>query len=328
MRHGSDDLTRCSDGPLLAAPVCVDRGVIATARELFEARHYPSVIAVCGDALDEEPDCLPLLLLRARAHIALRRDLDAQADLRDVIRLDGECSLAFRLLGELAARRDENESAAVFFREALRLDPGDRSAHDWLQIVDAAAPKRATRDEPPRFARGTQPLDPADVRGEPRTAARIARPPEPRPARPPSVPAQESWIMCADPRTEASIERPTKPFGHDAERAARRPVPRPPAPTPSSSVETTTLAGRPPLQPPARPARTARTSTPELPGFGEYLVASGILTRERLRAAQAYQRSMKVQLSTAVVTLGLATPQRIAWATAAHHSQIARDRPQ
>jgi hypothetical protein len=69
-----------------------------------------------------------------------------------------------------------------------------------------------------------------------------------------------------------------------------------------------------------------RGPTPELPGFGEYLVASGILTRERLRAAQAYQRSMKVQLSTAIVTLGLATPQRIEWAAVAHQSQLARER--
>jgi hypothetical protein len=64
---------------------------------------------------------------------------------------------------------------------------------------------------------------------------------------------------------------------------------------------------------------------PEPPGFGEYLVATGILTRERLRAAQAYQRSMKVQLSTAIVTLGLATPQRIEWAAVSHQAQLARD---
>ena len=67
-----------------------------------------------------------------------------------------------------------------------------------------------------------------------------------------------------------------------------------------------------------------RGPVPELPGFGDYLVTSGILTRERLRAAQAYQRSMKVQLSTAIVTLGLATPQRIEWAAVAHQSQVAR----
>jgi hypothetical protein len=69
-----------------------------------------------------------------------------------------------------------------------------------------------------------------------------------------------------------------------------------------------------------------RGSVPELPGFGDYLVSTGILTRERLRAAQAYQRSMKVQLSTAIVTLGLATPQRIEWAAVAHQSQLGRER--
>ncbi|HZJ68330.1 MAG TPA: tetratricopeptide repeat protein [Kofleriaceae bacterium] len=120
----------------------MDRGVIATAFELFAARHYPGVVAVCTDALEEEPECVPLLLLRARANVALRRDLDAQADLRDVIRLDPRSVLAYRLLGELAARCDENESAAQYFREALRLDPDDREARDWLQVVDApvAAP--------------------------------------------------------------------------------------------------------------------------------------------------------------------------------------------
>jgi hypothetical protein len=94
-------------------------------------------------------------------------------------------------------------------------------------------------------------------------------------------------------------------------------------------MERSTLPGRPPTQPPARqaPRIIARGPTPELPGFGEYLVATGILSRERLRAAQAYQRSMKVQLSTAIVTLGLATPQRIEWAAVAHQSQLARERP-
>jgi hypothetical protein len=71
---------------------------------------------------------------------------------------------------------------------------------------------------------------------------------------------------------------------------------------------------------------TMRGPTPELPGFGDYLVASGILTRDRLRAAEAYQRSMRVQLSTAIVTLGLASPQRIEWAAVAHQSQLARER--
>jgi hypothetical protein len=84
--------------------------------------------------------------------------------------------------------------------------------------------------------------------------------------------------------------------------------------------EPTTLRGQP-----IQRAITKRP-VPELPGFGDYLVETGILSRERLRAAQAYQRSMKVQLSTAIVTLGLATPQRIEWAAVAHQSERRRER--
>lgn len=286
---------------MLILTLRVDRAVIATAEELFEARHYPSVVAMITDALEHEPECVELLLIRARAHIALRRDLDAQADLRDVIRLDHGCAIAFRLLGELAARRNENPAAATFFREALRLDPDDHEARDWLAIVDslrpaaaaiklpapAAAAGRYSRPETERFAKGTQP------------------PPD--------------------------LERPTQPqFARGSDRGGFAM----PAPLPRRAPEPT-LTGRPAAPVPAKPA-VSRTSsrpitsrplpTPELPGFGEYLVASGILTRERLRAAQAYQRSMKVQLTTAIVTLGLATPQRIEWACVAHQSQVGRER--
>jgi tetratricopeptide (TPR) repeat protein len=285
----------------------VDRGVIATAAELFDARHYPGVVAMCSDALDDEPECVPLLLVRARARMALRRDLDAQADLRDVIRLDPQCALAYRLLGELAARTDDNASAASLFREALRLAPDDREAHDWLLIVSApsrpAEPRRraASSSSQARLARGTQPPDPGDD----------------RPTQPFGCVVDRSALPAADqprprPRTEPLSKTP-----------APEPLPPPP------ELERATLSGRPPTLPPARPAPriASRSQTPELPGFGEYLVATGILTRERLRAAQAYQRSMKVQLSTAIVTLGLASPQRIEWAAVAHQSQMLRDRP-
>lgn len=278
----------------------MDRGVIATATELFEARHYPGVVAMVSDALEDEPECVPLLLIRARAHIALRRDLDAQADLRDVIRLDPQCATAYRLLGELAARRDENEHAATFFREALRLDPRDQEARDWLLIVDSVRPAAVaqklpapataagrvlSRESVPRFAKGTQPPD------------------------------------------EPHVERPTQPFGQRLPESFQLGPVRAPDIDPKP-----TLTGRPPAPAPAKPAPRmssrpiARPSTPELPGFGDYLVASGILTRERLRAAQAYQRSMKVQLTTAIVTLGLATPQRIEWACVAHQAQLASER--
>lgn len=323
MLHGSDSLTCSGAGPCLAVTQGVDRGVIATASELFEARHYPGVVAMCSDALEDEPECLPLLLIRARALIGLRRDLDAQADLRDIIRLDPRCSLAYRLLGELAARRDENESAAIFFREALRLDPDDREAHDWLLIVDASL----------RPAAGTAKL-PAHAAAAGRFSSTSRREPSGKPR----------LARGTQPPGNSPDERPTTPLARGRDRrgdAWQTPLARPAVrpvlqPQPEAAAPVSTLTGRPASQLPAKEAprlapppasrSTARGPTPELPGFGEYLVANGILTRERLRAAQAYQRSMKVQLSTAIVTLGLATPQRIEWAAVAHQSQLAHER--
>ena len=344
----------------------MDRGVIATAEELFAARHFPGVVAMCTDALEAEPDCVELMVIRARAHIALRRDLDAQADLRDIIRLDPTCSVAYRLLGELAARRDENESAAIFFREAIRLDPSDREAHDWLAIVDVSLrPAAVAKHIPaPAAAAGRFPVTRAPVeRGrsaaEPNSPHRSLSAPARTIQRPGSQPR---FARGTHPPSEHE-ERPTEPFPRGSARSgdlwktptperreltmdladgsAPAPIPTtplplpPPPPHPARAKEAApfvTIPGRPATQPPAPPTKIpaprpiTRGPTPELPGFGEYLVTSGIISRERLRAAQAYQRSMKVQLSTAIVTLGLATPQRIEWAAVAHQSQLARDR--
>jgi hypothetical protein len=280
--------------------------------------------------------------MRARAHIALRRDLDAQADLRDIIRLEPQCGIAYRLLGELAARRDENESAAIFFREAVRLDPDDSEAADWLLVVDVQVRPAAVAKKLPapaaaagRFPRAQSPR-PVGIR-EPDTDP--LRTIEARPVR---------VARGTYPPAEQQDERPTKPFARGSQQngetwktPAMMPAVSHPAgmfrvlPLPAPVLEVPTMQGRPPTQPPAKEAPKLapvplrpipRSQTPELPGFGDYLVTSGILTRERLRAAQAYQRSMRVQLSTAIVTLGLATPQRIEWAAVAHQSQLAQNR--
>lgn len=327
---------------MLARPLLrfdpVDRAVIATAFELFAARHYPGVVAVCTDALDDEPECVPLLLFRARANVALRRDLEAQADLRDVIRLDPRSTLGYRLLGELAARNDESDAAAQFFREALRLDPDDREARDWLLIVEAPArpaagaarlpatasaagrfspsPRPRPQTAPNRFPRGTQPHEPHLEERPTQPFGRVPAPADTRSAHP-------------DPADPGPDTGTTGVRGADTAPTGVRVV----KPAPPSALHTPipTLHGRPAPQPPAKPAPrlAARTTTrmqiPELPGFGEYLVTAGILTRERLRVAQAYQRSMKVQLSTAIITLGLASPQRIEWAAVAHQSELAGD---
>ena len=343
-------------GPHLADSCPVDRAVIATAQELFESRHYPGVIALISDALEEAPEHVEALILRARANMALRRDLEAQADLRDIIRLDPQCGVAYRLLGQLAARRDENESAAIFFREALRLDPGDREAIEWLQVLGATArpaaaahklpapaaaagrfPRaRTAGDTPrslsspartehrpgsqPRFAKGTQAPDderPTERKGHEGPTMRFGSADGNRPVRTTNLPSLGNGARAGD-IVDGHTSVP--PLASHHARAIQLPLPpEEPATTQFArgSEPIRTLAGRP-----SRPL--TRSSVPELPGFGEYLVESGILTRERLRAAQAYQRSMRVQLSTAIVTLGLATPQRIEWAAVAHQSQQKR----
>ncbi|HEX4454106.1 MAG TPA: hypothetical protein VH143_24755 [Kofleriaceae bacterium] len=265
----------------------MDRGVIATANELFEARHYPGVVALVSDALDEEPECVPLLLVRAKARIALRRDLDAQGDLRDIIRIDPHCGSAYRLLGELSARRNENESAAIFFREALRLSPDDRDAADWLAIVERPARPAAAVHQLPAHAAAAGRFPTRLAKGTASPDFELERPTAPYAAAPPARGSQRNTRLGSE---RDSCGEPTTLRGQPVQRAfVKRPV-------------------------------------PELPGFGDYLVETGILTRERLRAAQAYQRSMRVQLSTAIVTLGLATPQRIEWAAVAHQSERGRDR--
>jgi hypothetical protein len=310
----------------------VDRGVIATAIELFEARHYPGVIALSSETLETEPECIELLILRARANIALRRDLEAQTDLREIIRLDPRSSIAYRLLGQLAARRDENESAAIFFREALRLDPDDREASEWLQIVGATPrPAAAAQKHPaPAAAAGRFPR----VRSEARSPARANPPRLAKGTEPPDTEEYPTARKSKDPRHAYTV--PSLGDVVASETAHGRTsipslsqAPTIPRPAPSEPEPPRLARGSEQPQPigtlTRRPSRPQlRGSMPELPGFGEYLVDVGILTRERLRAAQAYQRSMRVQLSTAIVTLGLATPQRIEWAAVAHQSQIKR----
>jgi hypothetical protein len=116
--------------------------VLRAALELLRARQFPGVAAVCAEAIVHDPDNLYLRLLRARALLALRNDGEAQVELSECVRRDPRCAEAYRLLGELGIRRDEAESAAVFLREALRLDPGHREAEEWLGVAEAMTPRK------------------------------------------------------------------------------------------------------------------------------------------------------------------------------------------
>jgi tetratricopeptide (TPR) repeat protein len=122
------------------------------ALELFSARQYPGVVAACQDALQDDPSNIHLRLLRARALMALRRDAEAQNEISECLRLEPGIGAAYRLLGELAARRDESESAKIFLNEALRLDPDDAEAREWLGVVQAMVRSTAAADKLPAAA--------------------------------------------------------------------------------------------------------------------------------------------------------------------------------
>lgn len=131
------------------------------ALELYGARQYPGVVAACLDALLDDPENLNLRLLRARALMALRRDAEAQVEIRECLRIEPRCGAAYRSLGELAARRDEIESAKIFLREALRLDPGDSEAREWLDVVQAMVRSTAAAEKLPAAAAAVDHLSPA-----------------------------------------------------------------------------------------------------------------------------------------------------------------------
>jgi tetratricopeptide (TPR) repeat protein len=110
-------------------------GIKRAAAELLECGHYPSVVAVCSGALAENPDDVELRLLLARALVFLREDSKAEKHLGGVLQRDCTCATAYQLLGEIALRRDDPGSAEIFFREALRLEPRNTAARDWLTVV-------------------------------------------------------------------------------------------------------------------------------------------------------------------------------------------------
>jgi len=164
---------RRSGRPFAQADSVDSASVVRAALELYTARQYPGVVAACQDALFDDPDNVHLRLLRAKALMALRRDAEAQTEISECLRVEPGFAAAYRLLGELAARRDETESAKIFLREALRLDPDDAEAREWLEVVHAMVRSTAAADKLPaaaavvdhlsrgpareRHARGTEP---------------------------------------------------------------------------------------------------------------------------------------------------------------------------
>lgn len=113
------------------------RSITLAASELFEQGHYPSVVAVCSDALTGVSDHIELRILMARALVALRQDSLAKRQLGLILQQDPNSSIAFQLLGEIAFRADDLNSAEIYFKEATRLNVHNEGARIWLDLVES-----------------------------------------------------------------------------------------------------------------------------------------------------------------------------------------------
>jgi hypothetical protein len=120
---------------------------LATIRELFDAGHHAGVIAVCSAQLDLHSSDVALLLQRARAWIALRRIDQAQVDLREVLRLDVRCVMAYRMLAPLLRRTHRLATARYALRRVVYLCPDDDEAREWLAEVEAEIAVEAMREQ-------------------------------------------------------------------------------------------------------------------------------------------------------------------------------------
>ncbi len=169
--------------------------ILEAARELLDARQFSGVAAVCGEALLDAPDDLDLRLMRARALLALRREVETQVELSFALRIEPRCGAAYRMLGELAAHKDELSSARVFLREALRLCPEDEEATVWLAIVESKG-RRTPTDPRPEPAPSSSSSSSSSARPTPPPIPRRPLPP-PLPWKRPGAPVRAATVRAS-----------------------------------------------------------------------------------------------------------------------------------
>ncbi len=313
-------------------------------------RHYSQAAAACKSALSSDPSHVDLRLILAESLMSLRRDAEAQVEVAVALRERPRCSVAYRLLGALAFRRDELRAAEIFLREALRVAPGNRQSSDLLDMVRSRQTPAAAAAKLPAAsaAAGTFSQDPetqipgsystqALVPGTPRRNVR-ARGTEPEPcfddktAPRPRTPRRETNAPqaivargSAPIETSSSFDVDIDVEGatdvDDALMEASETVERPRM---SASVDIPT--GKPDWVRP-HTDHGERTSTggkglngaesvalrlnTGVLGFGEYLVLVGALNREQLYRVLQVKDWKQLRLGEAAVKLGYVSRRRV-----------------
>lgn len=111
------------------------------ARALFDAADFERSLEVAGQALNDAPDDVELLVLAGRAGVELD-DGDAVARLRRATELAPDHASAWHHLGEALAAEGEMPEAEAAFRRAVELDPDDQVALTHLGHTALASGRR------------------------------------------------------------------------------------------------------------------------------------------------------------------------------------------
>jgi Tetratricopeptide repeat len=254
---------------------------------MFRAQQYTGVAALCADALDGEPDNLELRVIRVRALLALRRDEEAQRELSRILRWSsqtGEVTAeVFRLLGELAIRREKLRAAETFLRQALRLSADDRKTKALLELVQSS--------NQPTVAVEKLPAATATVGCTLSDEAPGAD--------------GEAGVGDGDEEDAARSRPPRLALGTDY-------TPATPSPLPVSH-----RSDRPEHPEHPDPSMQPDPGPPDL--FGRYLVVIGALTPVQLHAVLDYHRRAGIPVGAAAVILGFVTAPRVEGAAQSYH---------
>ena len=121
----------------MPAPLIFD-DALRSARDLLDSGQYAGVVALCSQQLELRPADVAMLLLRARAWIALGRAAQAIDDLREVLAIDPLCAGVHRALGRLLMGAGDLSAARGAFLGALWLAGEDGELREQLAAIDAA----------------------------------------------------------------------------------------------------------------------------------------------------------------------------------------------
>jgi len=239
-------------------------GLAARAEALVNGRRYEEAVSMCRRDLAVHPTDLELRLVLGRALMALHRDVEAESEMQECLRRSPRSAEAYRMLGELAFRRDRHSVAAEYLGEAARLQPDDMSSLVLLEIVREVGSRTKGHQKTPAAAAAKLPA----------AAAASRRSNEPDPA-------------------TASAGAPTSPSG--AHGRARYKSPRRRAITRIGDEDATSMVHREDA-----PSVMVRLRG----GIGEYLVRRGALSRERLFWALGDHYKNGGRIGDAIVRLG------------------------